>query len=242
MVSAGVTPNSTTYTGLWTLVRACGSGGTNNDGGDSDSGSNDNPGEITNDRVLTQCLKKHLVIGYWHNFKNGASNGLKLADVNTGYDFLNVSFGETDATDRAVVTFVLDNSIYANDAAFINDIKSCQARGQKVNLSLGGQNGIISVSSENDKNKFVNSVIAIIEKYGFDGLDIDFEGTSAGGTSSSFINPGTNAQLMISAIREICNHFGDNFILTMAPETAYVQFGINQGSAPAYLALIYGLR
>lgn len=239
---AGVTPNSTTYTGLWTLVRACGSGGTNNDGGDSDSGSNDNPGEITNDRVLTQCLKKHLVIGYWHNFKNGASNGLKLADVNTGYDFLNVSFGETDATDRAVVTFVLDNSIYANDAAFINDIKSCQARGQKVNLSLGGQNGIISVSSENDKNKFVNSVIAIIEKYGFDGLDIDFEGTSAGGTSSSFINPGTNAQLMISAIREICNHFGDNFILTMAPETAYVQFGINQGSAPAYLALIYGLR
>ncbi|NCD00062.1 MAG: T9SS type A sorting domain-containing protein [Bacteroidia bacterium] len=229
---AGVTPNSTTYVGLWTLVRACGSG----------SGNNDNPGDITNDRVLTQCLKKHLVIGYWHNFNNGASNGLKLADVNTGYDFLNVSFGETDATDRALVTFALDNSIYANDAAFINDIKTCQARGQKVNLSLGGQNGIISVSSENDKNKFVNSVIAIIEKYGFDGLDIDFEGTSAGGTSSSFINPGNNALLMISAIREICNHFGDNFILTMAPETAYVQFGINQGTAPAYLALIYGLR
>ncbi len=47
---------------------------------------------------------------------------------------------------------------------------------------------------------------------------------------------------MIAAIREVCDHYGDNFILTMAPETAYVQFGINQSVAPAYLALIHNLR
>ena len=183
-----------------------------------------------------------MVIGYWHNFNNGASNGLKLSQSAAGYDFLNVSFGETAATDRSVITFAVDNSIYANDAAFITDMRLVQSQGKKVNLSLGGQNGIIHVATAADKTKFVNSIIALIDKYGFDGLDIDFEGTSAGGSSSSFITPNAEAQLMIAAIREICDHYGNNFILTMAPETAYVQFGINQSVAPAYLALIYGLR
>ena len=169
-------------------------------------------------------------------------NGLKLSQINDAYDIIHVSFGETDPSDRAVITFVLDNSIYETEAEFKSDIQALQAQGKKVNLSLGGQNGIIHVNNESDKTKFVNSVIAIIEKYGFDGLDIDFEGTSAGGYSSSFINPNDNAQLMIDAIRAVCEHFGNDFLLTMAPETAYVQYGINQAQAPAYLALIYGLR
>ncbi len=222
-----------TWATLWEFVRNCGESGGGDDGGDT--GGND-------DYTRVACLRKHLIIGYWHNFNNGTANGLKLTQVNEAYDFLNVSFGETDASDRAVITFYLDNSIYANDAAFIADIRTMQAKGKKINLSLGGQNGIIHVNSESDKTKFVNSVIGIIDKYGFDGLDIDFEGTSAGTAANSFITPSANAQFMIDGIREICNHYGDNFILTMAPETAYVQFGIGQGTAPAYMALIYGLR
>lgn len=223
---------------LWEFVKDCGTTG-DTGGGDDNGDGNDNGG---GDHTLTSCLKRHLVIGYWHNFNNGAADGLKLTEIADGYDFINVSFGETDFSDRAVITFVLDNSIYANDAAFIADIRAVQNQGKKVNLSLGGQNGIIHVNNNSDKAKFVNSVISIIDKYGFDGLDIDFEGPSAGGTSPSFDNPNTEAQLMIDGIREICDHYGDSFILTMAPETAYVQFGINQAQAPAYLTLIHNLR
>ena len=222
---------------LWNYIGTCGEGGSEGSGGNEQG----NAGADYEHNTVS-CLKKHLIIGYWHNFNNNTMNGLKLSEINNAYDVINVSFGETDASDRAVITFAPDNSIYATEAAFIADIQALQAQGKKVNLSLGGQNGIIHVANESDKTKFVNSVIAIIEKYGFDGLDIDFEGTSAGGYSSSFINPNANAQLMIDGIREICEHFGNDFLLTMAPETAYVQFGINQGQAPAYLALIYGLR
>jgi len=243
---AGVNPENTTYGAYWTLVGACSSSsnpGGNTDPGEDPSAGNDEPSY--NDHVLTPCLKRHLLFGYWHNFTNGLTGSgerLKLADVSTKYDILNVSFAETDGGDRAVVTFHLDNGIYASEAQFIEDIKTCQARGQKVNISLGGQNGIISVTSAADKVKFVNSVIGIIEKYGFDGLDIDFEGTSAGGYSPAFDQPNQQAQYMIDAIREICDHFGDNFILTMAPETAYVQFGYMSSLAPAYMTLIHGLR
>ena len=229
---AGATPDGT-YSYLWTLVGACGSTSGSGDSGDTGG---DTSGDVTNDRVLTSCLKKHLLIGYWHNFKNGAGDGLTLANSNQAYDFLNVSFAET-GSDRAVITFTLDNSIYANDAAFIADIKTCQARGQKILLSIGGQNGIISISSESDKTKFVNSVIAIIDKYGFDGLDIDFEGSSAGGYTTT---DATN--LIIKGIREVCEHYGSDFILTMAPETAYVQAGVSLYSVPAYLTMIDQLR
>lgn len=231
-----------TYSNLWTLVGPCGStGGSDGEGEGEGNGGSEESG-VTNDRVLTPCMKKHVLVGYWHNFNNGAANGLKLVDANQAYDIINVSFAETDESNSAVPTFVLDNSIYASDAAFIADIKTCQARGQKVNLSIGGQNGRIEVKTDADRVKFESALIAIIEKYGFDGLDIDFEGTSAGGNSTSFKNPSDEAQLMVTALRNVCDHFGDAFILTMAPETAYVQFGIGMGYSPAYLALIYGLR
>ena len=243
---------------LWTFIGNCdGTGGGNagggnentggNQGGGADNGgSNDNGGAQNTNHQLVGGLHKHLMIGYWHNFRNGLTGpgeGLKLSEASTNYDFLNVSFGETAANDRATITFELDKSIYGSDAEFIADIQKCQARGQKVNLSLGGQNGIITVNDEAGKKRFVNSVVSIIEKYGFDGLDIDFEGSSAGGgNQGSFDAPTATQQLMISALREVCDHFGKNFILTMAPETAYVQFGINSSVAPAYLPLIYGLR
>lgn len=238
---AGCKPSE--WTNLWTLVGDSGDG--TGSGTGSGTGDGTGTGGSTNtDHQFVGGLKKHLIIGYWHNFKNGltgAGEGLKLSDANTSYDILDVSFGES--SDHATVHFTLDTSIYSTEADFIADIKKCQARGQKVDLSLGGQNGTIYLTSEAEKTSFVNSVIAVIEKYGFDGLDIDLEGYSASSlASSAFDSPSTGAQYLISAIREIHDHFGSNFILTMAPETAYVQFGINQGSDPGYLALIYGLR
>jgi chitinase len=49
---------------------------------------------------------------------------------------------------------------------------------------------------------------------------------------------------LIQACRDIASAFGSGFLLTMAPETAYVQGGLSQygGIWGAYLPVIYGLR
>lgn len=251
---AGCKPDA--WPNVWKLISDDGgsstgeSGSTTGDtgtgtGSDTGSGSSDDDDTNTGHQMVGG-LKKHLMIGYWHNFRNGltgSGEGLKLSASPTSYDFLDVSFGETEGNDRATIVFKVDNSIYSSDADFIADVKKCQARGQKVILSLGGQNGVINIAKASDQEKFANSVISIIEKYGFDGLDIDFEGASVGlGYQGSFDAPTAAQKLVSDAIRKVCDHFGSNFILTMAPETAYVQFGINGSSAPAYLPLIYSLR
>lgn len=243
---AGCTPPD--WPNVWKLVSEGGGTSSGADGNQGNTGddSGSDQGSTNTDHQLVGGLKKHLMIGYWHNFRNGltkSGEGLKLSDSPTSYDILDVSFGETNAGDRATIVFNVDKSIYNSDAEFITDIKKCQARGQKVDLSLGGQNGIISISNADDQTRFVNSLIQILEKYGFDGLDIDFEGASVGqGYQGPFDKPTESQKLVSDAIRKVCDHFGPNFILTMAPETAYVQFGINGSSAPAYLPLIYSLR
>nr|WP_238553045.1 fibronectin type III domain-containing protein [Paenibacillus alvei] len=105
------------------------------------------------------------------------------------------------------------------------------------------------------RDNFVNSVIAIIEKYGFNGLDVDFEGHSLylNAGDSDFKNPTTPVIVnLIAALRTINNHFGtDNFYLTMAPETFFVQLGYTfyggsciscDNRAGAYLPVIHATR
>ena len=75
---------------------------------------------------------------------------------------------------------------------------------------------------------YVDGLIKICETYGFDGIDIDYEG----GSMMAFVPPSnsiefediTNPQLKlgIEAIREVHNYFGKGFIITAAPEIAYV--------------------
>ena len=79
-----------------------------------------------------------------------------------------------------------------------------------------------------EKNAFVASMNAIVDNYGFDGIDIDLEGNSLQFDSINIQNPGdARQQLMITAIQEImANHrttHGKKLLLTMAPETVYVQ-------------------
>jgi hypothetical protein len=49
---------------------------------------------------------------------------------------------------------------------------------------------------------------------------------------------------LISAVRELRNGFGSGFVLSMAPETFFVQVGFDAygSSAGAYLPVIHGLR
>ncbi|MEW2621658.1 glycoside hydrolase family 18 protein [Streptomyces sp. NPDC048106] len=155
-------------------------------------------------------LPKHAVTGYWQNFNNGAKVQ-KISDVPAAYDIIAVAFADATTTPGAV-TFNLDSAGlggYTVDQ-FKADIKAKQAAGKKVIISIGGQNGTISVSDSASATSFANSVYSLMQTYGFDGVDIDLEN-------------GLNATYMTQALRALSAKAGSSLIITMAPQTIDMQ-------------------
>ena len=141
------------------------------------------------------------------------------------------------------------------EAEFIAAIRAKQAQGKKVLISIGGAERPGAADHRPAaRDAFVSSVSAIIDRYGLDGLDIDFEGHSlslnAGDTD--FRNPTTPVIVnLISALRSLKARYGAGFVLTMAPETFFVQLGYQfyggavrrrQPRAGSYLPVIHALR
>ncbi|WP_200812132.1 chitinase [Streptomyces sp. 3213.3] len=155
-------------------------------------------------------LPKHAVTGYWQNFNNGATVQ-KLSAVSSQYDIIAVAFADATSTPGAV-SFTLDSSGlggYTVDQ-FKADIAAKHAAGKKVIISIGGQNGTISVSDSTSATNFANSVYSLMQTYGFDGVDIDLEN-------------GINATYMTQALRSLSSKAGSSLIITMAPQTIDMQ-------------------
>ncbi|MEW2251430.1 glycoside hydrolase family 18 protein [Streptomyces sp. NPDC006975] len=155
-------------------------------------------------------LPKHAVTGYWQNFNNGATVQ-KLSDVPSAYDIIAVAFADATTTPGAV-SFTLDSAGlggYTVDQ-FKADIRAKQAAGKKVIVSVGGQNGTVSINDSASATNFADSVYALMQTYGFDGVDIDLEN-------------GLNATYMTQALRALAAKAGPSLILTMAPQTIDMQ-------------------
>ena len=189
-----------------------------------------------NNYTVNSKLPEHMVTGYWHNFLNG-STALKLSDVPSYYDMICVAFANSSTT-AGKVTFELDKDLSTalggyTKAQFIQDIKDAKAKGQHVIISVGGAEGTTYITNEESANQFATSLISMIEEYGFEGVDIDFEGSAVSGTD-----------YIAEALRKVQSHFGDDFIITMAPETLYFQDTNPNGTAvtSAYYRLAYKIR
>ncbi|MGW3283350.1 chitinase [Streptomyces sp. NPDC001002] len=155
-------------------------------------------------------LPKHAVTGYWQNFNNGATVQ-KISAVQSQYDIIAVAFADATGTPGAV-TFNLDSAGlggYTVDQ-FKADIKAKQAAGKKVIISIGGQNGTVSINDSASATNFANSVYSLMQTYGFDGVDIDLEN-------------GLNATYMSQALRSLSSKAGSSLIITMAPQTIDMQ-------------------
>jgi chitinase len=169
-------------------------------------------------------LPRHFLTGYWHNFNNG-STVLRLRDVPADFDVVAVAFADATGTPGGI-TFNIDAGLssalggYTN-ADFTSDIATMHSRGKKVILSVGGQNGTITVADGTSANNFANSLRSLISQFGFDGVDIDLEN-------------GVNPTFMGQALRSVRNAVGANFIITMAPQTIDMQ---STGGAYFQLAL-----
>ncbi|MCY1023441.1 chitinase [Pyxidicoccus sp. MSG2] len=192
----------------------------------------------------TQPSGSKVLVGYWHNFDNGSTN-IRLRDVSPKFNVIQVAFAEPVAgAGSGNMAFSPYNATVAD---FKADIAFLKGQGKKVLISIGGANGTVHLDDATARQNFVNSMQSLVDTYGFDGLDLDLEGSSLSlnGGDTDFRNPTTPRILnLIQATRELLNRNGANFILTMAPETAYVQGGMAAYGGPwgAYLPVIHALR
>ncbi|GEC06435.1 chitinase [Streptomyces spinoverrucosus] len=204
-------------------------------------------------------LPPHALVGYLHaSFANG-SGYTRLADVPDSWDVIDLAFGEPTSVTSGDIRFdrcpVTECPNVESDAEFKAAIRDKQAAGKKVLISIGGQNGQVQLTTTAARDTFVASVSRIIDEYGLDGLDIDFEGhsLSLNADDTDFKNPKTPVIVnLISALKTLKARYGDDFVLTMAPETFFVQLGYQYygtgqwgGQDPragAYLPVIHAMR
>ncbi len=180
-----------------------------------------------------------------------------MADVPAAWDIIDLAFGEPTSITSGDIRFnrcsAAECAGVESDADFIAAIRAKQAQGKKVLLSIGGQNGEVQLTTTAARDTFVSSVASIIDQWGLNGLDVDFEGHSlslnAGDTD--FRNPTTPVIVnLISALKSLKARYGSGFVLTMAPETFFVQVGYQfyggvgggDNRTGAFLPVIHALR
>ncbi|MYT24285.1 chitinase [Streptomyces sp. SID7760] len=204
-------------------------------------------------------LPAHALVGYLHaSFANG-SGYVRMADVPASWDVIDLAFGEPTSVTSGDIRFslcpVAQCPNVESAAEFKAAIKAKQAAGKKVLISIGGQNGQVQLATTAARDTFVSSVSKIIDEYGLNGLDIDFEGHSLSLATgdTDFRSPTTPVITnLIAAVKTLKAKYGPDFVLTMAPETFFVQLGYQYyGSGPwggqdpragAYLPVIHALR
>jgi chitinase/chitodextrinase len=207
--------------------------------------------------VQQKSSTSRTMVGYWHNFDNKISTPtFRLANVDPSWDVVVVAFADDAGSGK--VAFNLDTSTGLTISQFKTDIQTLQAAGKKVILSLGGQNGTMSLTDDTSQTNFQNTLKCILKKpnytgsactcsdatcYGFDGIDLDLE-SGAGVIHGSAVQTRLpNAVLNIAADWE-ADRSGQDFYLSMAPETPYVQGGTiaYSGIWGSYIPMIEALR
>jgi chitinase len=182
--------------------------------------------------------------GYWENW-DGASNGvhpplgwIPITDsriAQHGYNVINAAFPVIRSDGTVLWEDGMDAGVKVATPA-----EMCQAKaaGATILMSIGGAAAGIDLSSSTVADRFVATIVPILKKYNFDGIDIDIE---TGLTGSGNINTLSTSQAnLIRIIDGVLAQMPSNFGLTMAPETAYVTGGsVTYGSIwGAYLPII----
>lgn len=191
-----------------------------------------------------QC--NHVIVGYWQSWDGSPTTPTyHLKDVPCSYNVVDVAFLANASSSDPTMSFPLDSNAVETTAQFISDVKYLQAKGIKVLASIGGANATITIPDTNSMNNFINSLEGIINRFGFNGLDLDIEnGITLNSGDKDFTKPTTPTIVnLITAMKRIKTKYGNGFYITMAPQTANVQGGISayNGIWGCYLPIIYGL-
>ena len=182
--------------------------------------------------------------GYWENW-DGAANGVHppfgwtpITDPRIpqhGYNVINAAFPVIRSDGTALWEDGMDATV---KVATPTEMCQAKATGLTTLMSIGGAAAGIDLNSTAVADKFIATIVPILKKYNFDGIDIDIETGLVG--SGSITTPSTSQTNLIRIIDGILAQMPPNFGLTMAPETAYVTGGsVTYGSIwGAYLPII----
>ncbi len=186
------------------------------------------------------------LIGYWHNWNDASAPYISLDQIDPRYNVIEVAFAEPVGGTTYVVEFAPDLEVPED---FMAQVVALKAMGKKVVISLGGANATIQLNSDQERDWFIGHVMYLFSVWGFNGLDLDLEGSSVSITGGTIATPVDSTIIrLIDAVREVMAQYraltGEKLFLTMAPETAYVQGGQSAfgGIWGAYLPIIDALR
>jgi chitinase len=187
----------------------------------------------------------HQLIGYWAGY-GAAGSTFPLRDVSPQWDVIIVAFATPDKN-AAEGTMQFHTPAGLETEAFKADIAYLKSQGKKVMISLGGGGQHFTLADPQRVPNFVSSVTRIVSDYGFDGIDIDFESPSlsiAPG-DTDFRRPTTPSIVnLISAVRQLSEHFGANFMISLVPEGTQIPSGYPSygGQFGSYLPIAYAIR
>ena len=182
--------------------------------------------------------------GYWENWdgaSNGVHPGLGWVPINDsriaqhGYNVLMAAFPVIRSDGTVLWQNGMDAGVKVSTPA---EMCAAKAAGATILMSIGGAAAGIDLSSSAVADRFVATVVPILQQYNFDGIDIDIETGLTG--SGSITTLSTSQANLIRIIDGVLARMPSNFGLTMAPETAYVTGGsVTYGSIwGSYLPVI----
>ena len=147
-------------------------------------------GIILSFKNVASQIPNPVLIGYFHNWQDANAPYIQLDQVDPRYQLIDVAFAIPQAGTDYKMQFVPDQ---VTIPSFIAQIQTLHAQGRKVIISIGGATAPITLNNTLERDTFVNTMTNIINTYDFDGIDIDFEGSSilvTGGTISNPIDHG----------------------------------------------------
>ncbi len=191
----------------------------------------------------TRSPNGHELIGYWVGYSS--TKPLPLRDVSSQWDVVIVAFSPPASGSTSRMVFRTPAGY--TTPQFKSEIAYLQRRGKKVLISLGGGGEVVTLNTPEDLSEFTSSVSSIVQEYGFNGVDLDFE------TPSLILNPGdtdfrkpTTPSIvnLIAAMQQLRRRFGPKFMIAEVPEGPQVPAGMVAygGQFGSFLPVIYGTR
>ena len=187
----------------------------------------------------------HQLIGYWAGY-GAAGSTFPLREVSPQWDVIIVAFSTPDRN-APEGTMQFRTPAGLDTEQFKADIAWLKTQGKKVMISLGGGGQHFTLADPKRVPNFVSSVTRIVTDYGFDGIDIDFESPSLSiePGDTDFKRPTTPSIVnLISALRQLRDHFGPRLMISLVPEGTQIPSGYPSygGQFGSYLPIAHALR
>jgi chitinase len=194
---------------------------------------------------MSNSTNGHELIGYWAGYGTAGST-FPVRDISPQWDVILVAFSTPDSN-APEGTMQFRTPAGLTTEQFKADIAWLKSRGKKVMISLGGGGQHFTLADPKRVPNFVSSVTRIVSDYGFDGIDIDFESPSLSidPGDTDFRHPVTPSIVnLISALRQLREHFRANFMISLVPEGTQIPAGYPSygGQFGSYLPIAWGIR